>query len=100
MSLTTELFVMVIYVLCLPIVLIGFRSAQVPGAVFFILAYSCMVLSNIFTVIEAFWLEEIFNFLEHSCLLVSSACMLMAVKILITVSLCSANSRSSAGEKG
>lgn len=97
MSLNTELFVMVIYVLCLPIVLIGFRSSKVPGSIFFILAYSCMVLSNIFTVVETFLLEGFFNFLEHSCVLISSACMLMAVRILTTSSLHSAKSRSSMG---
>lgn len=100
MHLTTEIFVMVIYIFCLPIVLLGFRSGKVPGATFFVLAYSFLVLSNIFTVVEAFWLESMFNFLEHSCLLISSGCALMAVLILTTGGPNSKKSSSSVGEKG
>lgn len=83
MPLTTEVFVMVIYILCLPLCLMGFRAANVPGSLFFMLSYCGLVLSNIFTVVETFWLEDFFNFLEHSCLLFTGVSILIAVRSLI-----------------
>lgn len=80
MELTSEVFGMVVYLLCLPLCITGIVSSRVPGGRFFILAYVCLSASTIFTVVEEFWLEEVLNYLEHLAIFLSSLLFFLAVR--------------------
>lgn len=80
MELTSEVFGMVVYLLCLPLCIIGIVSSRVPGGRFFILAYVCLTASTIFTVAEEFGFKEVFNHLEHLFIFLSSLLFFLAVR--------------------
>ena len=79
MPLSSELFVMVIFLIGIPIILYTLRDSELPEHRFFMAAYLSLVLSNIFTVLEEFWLTSFFNFLEHLFITFASVAFLMAV---------------------
>jgi hypothetical protein len=87
MELTSEVFGMVVYLLCLPLCIIGIVSSRVPGGRFFIVAYVCLTASTIFTVVEEFWLKEVFNLLEHFFIFLSSILFMLAVRRVTAVNL-------------
>jgi len=80
---STELFVMVVFILGTPILTGIIRSSRIPGAPFFITAYVLLTLSNIFTVVEGLWFERLFNALEHVSVFASSLSILAAVIALL-----------------
>jgi hypothetical protein len=81
----TEVFVLIINIFGVPLFAAVVRSANLPGAGLFVIAYLCLMLSNIFTVVEGLWLESLFNLLEHASITVSSVFFLFAVRQLCLV---------------
>jgi len=84
MIISTELFVLVVFVLAFPIVIFLFRSADLPGDKFFLAAFSFLLLSNIATVVEEFFLPEFFDILENGSIAISSFWFFLAVHKLIS----------------
>lgn len=74
---------MIIYIIGVPIFIGVIRSANLPGAVVFISAYVCLLLSNIFTVLEEFWFAAQFNFLEHVSITISAVLFFAAIGRLL-----------------
>jgi hypothetical protein len=54
-------------------------KGMIPRFPFLIAAYCCVLLSNTFTVVEGFWLPDVFNLLEHLAYLGASICVLAGV---------------------
>ena len=79
MPLSTEVFVMIIFISGMPFFCGILRNSCLKGAGYFMLAYICFTLSNTFTVVEEFWLNTLFNFGEHLFISIGSAMMLVAV---------------------
>ena len=79
MPLSTEVFVMVIFIVGCPFFYFMLRDSDLRGRKFFKLAYVLLTLSNIFTVVEEFWLYSLFNTCEHLCITIASIMMLVAV---------------------
>jgi len=80
---STEVFVMIIYIIGVPLFAGVIRSADLPGAGLFITAYLFLVLSNTFTVVEGLWFESLFNFLEHASITISSMLFFAATSRLL-----------------
>ena len=83
MIFSTEVFVMIINLIGLPLFAGVIRSARLPGSRFFVLAYFSLMLSNIFTVVEELRLSYWFNFLEHASVTMSSIFFFFAIRALI-----------------
>jgi len=79
MPLSTEVFVMIIFISGMPFFYTIFRDSGLKGAGYFIMAYISLTLSNCFTVLEEFWLNSLFNFGEHLFIAIGSAMMLTAI---------------------
>lgn len=79
MQLSSELFVMVIFVIGIPIILNTLRDSDLTEHRLFMAAYLLLVLSNIFTVAEEFRLYGLFNFLEHFFITIASFIIFTAV---------------------
>lgn len=79
MPLSTEVFVMIIFISGIPFFYTIFHDSGLKGAVLFMLAYICLTVSNCLTVLEDFWLNSLFNFGEH--LFISIAAVLMFAAI-------------------
>lgn len=82
MPLTTEMFVLILYMVGFPLCISLVRSEKLPGAIYFGLAYFCLLLSNVFTVLEEWFLENMFNHLEHGFITFGSLFILLGVKKL------------------
>lgn len=68
MTLSTEVFVLMIFLIGFPLFWGVLRNAKLPGARWFLLTYFFMLCSNIFTVLEEFAWNTLFNTLEHASL--------------------------------
>lgn len=79
MPLSTEVFVMIIFISGLPIFYAVFKDSGLQGKGYFMLAYTFLALSNCFTVVEEFWLNRLFNIGEHVFISIGSIFMLIAV---------------------
>ena len=79
MPLSTEVFVMVIFLVGVPFVYVMLRGSDMRGREFFMLAFFFLTLSNIFTVAEEFWFNALFNMFEHLSITIGSAMMLVAM---------------------
>lgn len=79
MALSTELFVMFIFVVGFPFYYSLLMDPQLEGGRWFLAAYGCLMLSNIFTVVEEFWLNYLFNFLEHLFIMLGSLMFIAAI---------------------
>ena len=80
---STELFVMIVFILGTPILAMILRSSRIPGSGLFIAAYTMLTLSNIFTVVEGLWFEALFNILEHVSVFAGSLVLLAALITLL-----------------
>ncbi|MCG6908525.1 MAG: hypothetical protein LJE94_00205 [Deltaproteobacteria bacterium] len=87
MTLSTEFFVMVIFIAGGPFFYVVLRSSELPGRRYFMGAYVFLLLSNIFTVVEEFWLNSFFNTCEHVSIALGSVGMLATVVKLTRKSL-------------
>jgi len=74
---------MIIYIIGVPLFIGVLRSADLPGAGFFISAYVCLLLSNIFTVLEGFWFAAQCNFIEHASITCSAVFFYIAIDRLL-----------------
>lgn len=79
MPLSTEVFVMAVFIAGCPFFYLILRDSNLQGRVFFMTAYLLLMFSNIFTVVEEFWLNWFFNLGEHAFITLGSAMLLMAV---------------------
>ena len=79
MQLSSEIFVMVIFLIGVPIILFTLHESDLPEHRFFMAAYILLAFSNIFTVVEEFWLGAFFNFLEHLFITIASFVFFIAV---------------------
>ena len=84
MPLSTEVFVMSIFIFGLPFFYAILCNSGMPGRKSFMTAYILLTLSNIFTVIEEFWLNAFFNLCEHCFITLGSLAMLIAIINLTT----------------
>lgn len=82
MFLSSELFVMVIFIIGVPLMIITLRDSHLPENRLFITAYIFLVFSNLFTVIEEVMFNTLFNFLEHLFITIASIIILVAVSRL------------------
>ncbi len=80
---TTEIIVLIMYSAGFPLCIVLFKGAKLPGAMLFLLAYTSLLLSNIFTVLEGFCLASLFDFLEHFFVTTGAFCIFFAVRELI-----------------
>ncbi len=83
MGITTEIFVLAVFVVALPIYLLMLKSAKLPGEIFFLSAYLFFLLSNILTVIEGWILPDIMNIFEHLAITTGSLCFMLGIKALV-----------------
>lgn len=79
MPLSTEVFVMVIFIVGLPFFYAILKNSGMRGGGFFMISYLLMTLSNTFTVLEEFWLNGLFNFCEHAFITAGAVMMLSGV---------------------
>jgi hypothetical protein len=84
MRLSTEVFAMAIFITGGPFFYFILRDSDLQGRRFFMWAYALLMLSNIFTVVEEFWLNSLFNTCEHSSIAIGSIMILVAVFKLTT----------------
>ncbi len=82
MPLSTEVFVMVIFIAGYPFFYVILHNMKMKGRLCFLWAYGFLTLSNIATVIEEFWWNAFFNGLEHLFITTGSIMMLIAVTAL------------------
>lgn len=86
MPLSTEVFVMIIFISGLPFFYALLRDCDLEGRLYFGTGYILLTLSNIFTVIEEFWLYAFFNASEHAC--IAGGAFMMFIAILKMVKAC------------
>ena len=79
MPLSTEIFMMCIFIVGLPLFDGLLRDSELIGAPFFLLSYLLLFFTNIFTVVEEFWLNTFFNFCEHAFITASSILLFIAI---------------------
>lgn len=79
MPLSTEIFVMLIFIAGLPFYYFLLRDPQLEGCQWFLAAYIFLVLSNIATVAEEFFWNQGLNFFEHLFIALSSVMFVMAI---------------------
>ena len=84
MRLSTEIFAMSIFITGCPFFYAILRDSELQGRRFFMWAYALLMISNIFTVVEEFWLNSLFNTCEHASIALSSTMILVAVIKLTT----------------
>ena len=77
MQLTSEAFVLVIFIVGFPFLYSIFRETDIPGRRWFLLAYSSLTLSNFFTVIESLMLHNLFNLCEHIFIMAAAVLILL-----------------------
>ena len=76
---SSEIFVMVIFIIGIPIIFFTLRDSDLPERRLFMGAYLILVLSNIVTVVEEFRFNALFNFFEHFFIAAASFMFLLAV---------------------
>lgn len=91
MPVSTEVFVMVIFISGLPFFYVILKDSGLQGEGYFFWAYVLLVMCNCFTVVEEFWWNSFFNFCEHFFI------TLAAVAILLGVLQLTSHNRKSAG---
>ncbi len=79
MNLTTEFFVLCIFLVGLPFFYSMLRDSGLKAWRFFFASYLFLALSNIFTVIEGFGFHDFFNLCQHLSIALSSQAMLFAI---------------------
>ena len=84
MPLSTEIFVMSIFLAGAPFYYLILRDSELKGRYFFIITYIFLVLSNIATVVEELKFNYFFNVCEHLLITLSSITMLIAALQLTT----------------
>lgn len=80
MGSTTEIFVLVLFILSFPISITLLKSAELPGDRYFFSAYIFLLLSNAFTVIEEYFFYEFFDLLEHFSIAMSAFLLFLAIR--------------------
>jgi len=100
MPLSTEVFVMIIFIASGPFFYFILRDLDLQGRNCFIGAYVFLTLSNTFTVLEEFWFNFFFNACEHLSITIGSIMLLVAVIKLTSINKSRNNFRISDDLKG
>jgi membrane protein implicated in regulation of membrane protease activity len=79
MEMSSEIFVMVVFIIGTPIVYFTLRDSELPAHHLFMTAYLLLLFSNIFTVVEGFLFYSLLNFLEHLFITFAAFTLLAAV---------------------
>lgn len=79
MPLSTEIFLMVMFIAGCPFFYFMLRGTNIQGRTYFMVSYGLLTLSNIFTVVEEFYLNALFNACEHLFITLGSITMFIAV---------------------
>ena len=79
MPLSSEVFVMLLFIVGVPLFYIILKDRTIPEHRLFMLVYLQLTFSNIFTVVEEFLFEQLFNTLEHLFIAFAAVTMLTAV---------------------
>jgi hypothetical protein len=79
----TEIVTLTIQLAALPFVIVMLRSSGIPGRGLFGAAYGCLLLSNVFTVVEDVAWHDGFNHLEHLSMVVFALILLRAVWVFL-----------------
>ena len=79
MTLSTEFFVLTIFIAGVPFFYSMLRDSGIGGWVYFFIAYIFLTFSNIFTVVEEIRYNTFFNLCEHSSIAFASIMLLVAV---------------------
>ncbi|MBP9022194.1 MAG: hypothetical protein KBH06_03230 [Spirochaetes bacterium] len=79
MPISTEIFVMIVFAIGYPLFWNLIVRSKIKGKKYFIAAYTAILFSNIFTVLEEYYFAEIFNALEHISITIGSIFLLVAV---------------------
>jgi len=75
----TEVFVLAVFVIGLPLSWGMLRRSAIRGGGCFIAGYCALLLSNIFTIIEECWYHDLFNLCEHLSIAAGAAMFLAAI---------------------
>lgn len=84
MLVSTEVFVMAIFIAGCPFFFIMLRDSEIPGRRFFLCSYLLLTFSNIFTVVENFGFHAFFNVGEHLFITLGAITFLIALVQLTT----------------
>ena len=79
MPISSEVFVMLLFVAGAPIFISILKKRYIPEHRLFLLSYLFLMFSNIFSVVEEFWFECLFNPLEHLFITFAAVSMLTTV---------------------
>ena len=79
MMLSTEFFVLTIFIAGVPFFYALLRDSGIHGWGYFFTAYLLLTFSNVFTVVEGFWYSAFFNLCENSFISFASITLLIAV---------------------
>ena len=79
MALSSEVFVMLLFIVGVPLFHSILKDRTIPEHRLFMLVYLLLTLSNIFTVFEEFLFGRLFNTLEHLFITFAAVTMLAAV---------------------
>lgn len=93
MQISSEIFVMVVFIIGFPIVCFTLRDSELPESHLFRSAYLLLVFSNISTVAEELCLFALFNLLEHLFIAAASILSLLAVTRLTSASKAASRAR-------
>lgn len=80
---STELFVLLLFLVALPLLLVLFRNSELPGTRFFLWSFLFLLASNVFTVVESWIYPTLFDVLEHLFNTFAAAAFFMAIRQFI-----------------
>ncbi|HOU83954.1 MAG TPA: hypothetical protein PK158_03845 [Spirochaetota bacterium] len=79
MPISTEIFVMIVFAIGYPLFWNLIIRSKIKGKNYFIAAYTAILFSNVFTVMEEYYFAKIFNALEHISIAIGAVFLLAAV---------------------
>lgn len=81
---STELFVLLLFLVALPLLVALFRDAALPGKRYFFFSFLFLLLSNIFTVVEGWLLPKLFDLMEHLFIMFASLSFYLAIHLFVS----------------
>ncbi len=95
---STEPFVLLLFLVALPLIIVLFRNEELPGAKYFFLSFLFLLGSNIFTVVEEWIFPTLFNILEHVFIALASVAFYLAIRLFIAERVKTAENRNEGAE--
>jgi len=78
-SLSSEIFVLIVFITALPICVSSLKSTSFPEKRTFLFSYVCFLLSNVCTVLETWFFETILDLFEHLFMSLGAFFLLWAI---------------------